>query len=90
MKLFLCPLSPTETESKCGGVHSRPLDSDDLRMIEDDLSKLLGSSPKDREWDADPDLEPYITGLENGGTQISKDPLINCLSDTSSPQRTCS
>uniref|UniRef100_A0A672GZ31 Autophagy related 2A n=1 Tax=Salarias fasciatus TaxID=181472 RepID=A0A672GZ31_SALFA len=26
----------------CGGVHSRPLDSDDLRMIEEDLSKQLG------------------------------------------------
>ncbi|KAK2849010.1 hypothetical protein Q5P01_008844 [Channa striata] len=55
-----------ETETKCGGVHSRPLDSDDLRMIEDDLSKQLGSSPRDREWDAEPDSEPYVTSLENG------------------------
>uniref|UniRef100_A0A673AS45 Autophagy related 2A n=1 Tax=Sphaeramia orbicularis TaxID=375764 RepID=A0A673AS45_9TELE len=47
---------------KCGGVHSRPLDSDDLRMIEEDLSKQLGSSPRD-EWDDDPDLEPYITEM---------------------------
>lgn len=41
-------------------------------MIEEDLSKQLGSSPRDREWDADPDLEPYITSLENGGTQNCK------------------
>lgn len=37
-------------------------------MIEEDLSKQLGSSPRDREWDAEPSLEPYITGLENGGS----------------------
>lgn len=40
-------------------------------MIEDDLSKQLGSSPRDREWDADADLEPYNTSLENGGTVTS-------------------
>lgn len=56
-----------EMESKCAGVHSRPLDSDDLRMIEDDLSKQLGSSPRDTEWDAEPSLEPFVTGFENGG-----------------------
>ncbi|KAM8848900.1 autophagy-related protein 2 homolog A [Synchiropus picturatus] len=56
----------TEPEKKCGGVHSRPLDSDDLRMIEEDLSKQLGSSPKDKDWDADSDLDPYETTLENG------------------------
>lgn len=50
-------------------------------MIEEDLSKQLGSSPRDREWDADPDLEPYITGLENGGTQSSEVLHINCLSE---------
>lgn len=76
MTPFLCPLS-SEPETKCGGVHSRPLDSDDLRMIEEDLSKQLGSSPRDREWE-EPSLEPYITGLENGGTQSSNGPLINC------------
>lgn len=59
----------TEPESKCGGVHSRPLDSDDLRMIEEDLSKQLGSSPRD--WEMESDLEPYVTTLENGGTHIS-------------------
>ncbi len=62
--------SSLEPETKCGGVHSRPLDSDDLRMIEEDLSKQLGSSPRDREWDAEPDLEPYVTSLENGGKTV--------------------
>lgn len=41
-------------------------------MIEDDLSKQLGSSPRDREWDEDLNMEPYITSMENGGTQYSK------------------
>uniref|UniRef100_A0A4W6EXS9 Autophagy related 2A n=1 Tax=Lates calcarifer TaxID=8187 RepID=A0A4W6EXS9_LATCA len=73
----------TEPESKCGGVHSRPLDSDDLRMIEEDLSKQLGSSPRDREWDEDPDLEPYITGLENGEMFYSMGPAGMSSSVTS-------
>uniref|UniRef100_A0A673AS39 Autophagy related 2A n=1 Tax=Sphaeramia orbicularis TaxID=375764 RepID=A0A673AS39_9TELE len=71
----------TEPE-KCGGVHSRPLDSDDLRMIEEDLSKQLGSSPRD-EWDDDPDLEPYITGLENGEMFYSMGPAGMSSSVTS-------
>ncbi|KAF0039814.1 hypothetical protein F2P81_008049 [Scophthalmus maximus] len=58
--------SCSESETKCGGVQGRPLDSDDLRMIEEDLSKQLGSSPRDGDWDEEPDLEPYVTGLENG------------------------
>uniref|UniRef100_A0A7N8YPL1 Autophagy related 2A n=1 Tax=Mastacembelus armatus TaxID=205130 RepID=A0A7N8YPL1_9TELE len=64
----------TELETKCAGVYSRPLDSDDLRMIEEDLSKQLGSSPRDREWDAEPDLEPYVTSLENGEMFYSMGP----------------
>ncbi|KAF3693991.1 Autophagy-related protein 2 -like protein A [Channa argus] len=64
----------TEPDTQCGGVHSRPLDSDDLRMIEDDLSKQLGSSPRDREGDADPDLEPYVTSLANGDMFYSMGP----------------
>ncbi|XP_061581548.1 autophagy-related protein 2 homolog A [Cololabis saira] len=64
----------TETEIKRGGVHSRPLDSDDLRMIEEDLSKQLGSSPRDREWETEPDLEPYLTSLENGEMFYSMGP----------------
>uniref|UniRef100_A0A3B4V0L1 Autophagy related 2A n=1 Tax=Seriola dumerili TaxID=41447 RepID=A0A3B4V0L1_SERDU len=64
----------TELETKCGGIHSRPLDSDDLRMIEEDLSKQLGSSPRDREWDMESDLEPYVTGLENGEMFYSMGP----------------
>ncbi|XP_037531173.1 autophagy-related protein 2 homolog A [Nematolebias whitei] len=64
----------TEPEAKCGGVNSRPLDSDDFRMIEEDLSKQLGSSPKDREWETEPDLEPYISALENGEMFYSMGP----------------
>ncbi|KAJ0002898.1 hypothetical protein NQD34_008047 [Periophthalmus magnuspinnatus] len=55
----------TEVDSKAGGVHCRPLDSDDFRMIEEDLSKQLGSSPRDAEWEDEVELEPYVTGLEN-------------------------
>uniref|UniRef100_A0A7N6FAF8 Autophagy related 2A n=1 Tax=Anabas testudineus TaxID=64144 RepID=A0A7N6FAF8_ANATE len=69
--------------TKCGGAHSRPLDSDDLRMIEDDLSKQLGSSPRDREWDEDPDLEPYITSMENGEMFYSMGPAGMSSSVTS-------
>lgn len=74
-KLF--SLSFTESDTKCGAVHNRPLDSDDLRMIEEDLSKQLGSSPKDAEWDDEGDLEPYVTGLENGGRKNSDIMLKN-------------
>lgn len=42
-------------------------------MIEEDLSKQLGSSPRDTEWDAEPSLEPFVTGFENGGEQRIKD-----------------
>ncbi|XP_043982946.1 autophagy-related protein 2 homolog A isoform X1 [Gambusia affinis] len=63
-----------EPEQKCGGVNSRPLDSEDLRLIEEDLSKQLGSSPKDREWENEPHLEPYITSLENGEMFYSMGP----------------
>lgn len=59
--------SYAEVDGKVGGVHSRPLDSDDLRMIEEDLSKQIGSSPRDAEWEDEPEFEPYVTGLENGG-----------------------
>nr|XP_057915994.1 autophagy-related protein 2 homolog A isoform X2 [Doryrhamphus excisus] len=80
----------TESEAKHGGgggggggVHSRPLDSDDLRMIEEDLSKQLGSSPRDREWDAECDLEPYVTTLENGEMFYSMGPAGMSSSVTS-------
>jgi len=36
-------------------------------MIEEDLSKQLGSSPSYQEYETEPDLEPYVTSLENGG-----------------------
>ncbi|XP_034454523.1 autophagy-related protein 2 homolog A isoform X1 [Hippoglossus hippoglossus] len=73
----------TEPDTKCGGVHSRPLDSDDLRLIEEDLSKQLGSSPMDREWDEEPDLEPYLTSLENGEMFFSMGPTGMSSSVTS-------
>ncbi|MED6278824.1 hypothetical protein CHARACLAT_027975, partial [Characodon lateralis] len=63
-----------EPEQTFGGVNSRPLGSEDLRLIEEDLSKQLGSSPKDREWENEPDLETYITSLENGEMFYSMGP----------------
>ncbi|XP_016894777.1 autophagy-related protein 2 homolog A [Cynoglossus semilaevis] len=73
----------TEPDTKRGGVLSRPLDSDDFRMIEEDLSKQLGSSPRDRDWDEEPDLEPYVTGLENGEMFFSMGPTGMSSSVTS-------
>uniref|UniRef100_A0A8C7J6D7 Autophagy related 2A n=1 Tax=Oncorhynchus kisutch TaxID=8019 RepID=A0A8C7J6D7_ONCKI len=66
----------TEPEASGAGVHSRPLDSEDLRLIEEDLSKQLTSSPGDRDpdWDEEPDMEPYLTGLENGDMFFSMGP----------------
>uniref|UniRef100_A0A3Q1G6N3 Autophagy related 2A n=1 Tax=Acanthochromis polyacanthus TaxID=80966 RepID=A0A3Q1G6N3_9TELE len=69
--------------TKCGGVHSRPLDSDDLRMIEEDLGKQLGSSPRERDWETEPDLEPFVTGLENGEMFYSMGPAGMSSSVTS-------
>uniref|UniRef100_A0A667ZPJ6 Autophagy related 2A n=1 Tax=Myripristis murdjan TaxID=586833 RepID=A0A667ZPJ6_9TELE len=73
----------TEPESKGGGVQSRPLDSDDLRLIEEDLSKQLGSSPRDREWDAEANLDPYLSTLENGEMFYSMGPAGMTSSVTS-------
>uniref|UniRef100_A0A8C2XJ07 Autophagy related 2A n=1 Tax=Cyclopterus lumpus TaxID=8103 RepID=A0A8C2XJ07_CYCLU len=67
-------LSALCIDTACVVSSDRPLDSDDLRMIEDDLSKQLGSSPRDREWETEPDLEPFITGLENGEMFFSMGP----------------
>uniref|UniRef100_A0A8C5E1K8 Autophagy related 2A n=1 Tax=Gouania willdenowi TaxID=441366 RepID=A0A8C5E1K8_GOUWI len=66
-----------------GGVLSRPLDSDDLRMIEEDLSKQLGSSPRDREWNDEAEMEPYITSVENGEMFFSMGPSAMNSSMTS-------
>uniref|UniRef100_A0A4W5NJF9 Autophagy related 2A n=1 Tax=Hucho hucho TaxID=62062 RepID=A0A4W5NJF9_9TELE len=65
-----------EPEASGAGVHSRPLDSEDLHLIEEDLSKQLSSSPGDRDpyWDEEPDMEPYLTGLENGDMFFSMGP----------------
>ncbi|KAM8909877.1 autophagy-related protein 2 homolog A [Spinachia spinachia] len=64
----------TETDSTFGGALSRPLDSDDLRMIEEDLGKQLGSSPRDTEWETESDPEPFVTGLDNGEMFFSMGP----------------
>uniref|UniRef100_A0A671SK87 Autophagy-related protein 2 homolog A-like n=1 Tax=Sinocyclocheilus anshuiensis TaxID=1608454 RepID=A0A671SK87_9TELE len=47
-----------------GGGVSRPLGSDDLRLIEEDLSKQLNSEMHDR--DLELEAEPYVTSMENG------------------------
>uniref|UniRef100_A0A8C1SX87 Autophagy related 2A n=1 Tax=Cyprinus carpio TaxID=7962 RepID=A0A8C1SX87_CYPCA len=48
-----------------GGGVSRPLGSDDLRLIEEDLSKQLNSEMYDR--DLELEAEPYVTSMEHGG-----------------------
>lgn len=58
-------------------------------MIEEDLSKQLGSSPRDRDWDEEPDLEPYVTGLENGGKNSSRDPLDVMALRNNNLKRSC-
>lgn len=83
MDLLAALCIDTELETKCRGAHSRPLDSEDMRMIEEDLSKQLGSSPRDLEWDAEPSLEPYITSLENGEMFYSMGPAGMASSVTS-------
>ncbi|KAI7801585.1 putative autophagy-related protein 2-like protein A, partial [Triplophysa rosa] len=47
-----------------GGGVSRPLGSDDLRLIEEDLSKQLNAEMMDR--DLELDAEPYVNRVENG------------------------
>ncbi|XP_066504657.1 autophagy-related protein 2 homolog A [Hoplias malabaricus] len=54
----------------CG--HSRPLGSDDLRLIEEDLSKQLSTDMAERDLDLDAD--PYVCGLENGDMFYSMGP----------------
>ncbi|KAG9346482.1 hypothetical protein JZ751_006793 [Albula glossodonta] len=48
--------------------HSRPLGSEDLRLIEEDLSKQLGSDLMDRDEGEEGEMEedPFLSGLENG------------------------
>ncbi|XP_016098497.1 autophagy-related protein 2 homolog A-like [Sinocyclocheilus grahami] len=46
-----------------GGGVSRPLGSDDLRLIEEDLSKQLNSEMYDRDMELD--AEPYVNSMEN-------------------------
>ncbi len=62
-----------------GGV-SRPLDSDDLRLIEEDLSKQLSSEMYDR--DLELEAEPYVTSMENGGEMNIVNILLGLLEIT--------
>ncbi|XP_050983369.1 autophagy-related protein 2 homolog A isoform X1 [Labeo rohita] len=55
-----------------GGGVSRPLGSDDLRLIEEDLSKQLNSEMYER--DLELDAEPYVNSLENGEMFYSMGP----------------
>ncbi|XP_059918225.1 autophagy-related protein 2 homolog A [Gadus macrocephalus] len=73
----------TEPESKGPGVHSQPLEPDDLRLIEEDLSKQLDSSPRDRDWDEDGDMDPFLYGMENGDMFYSMGPGVMSVSVTS-------
>ncbi|XP_037396470.1 autophagy-related protein 2 homolog A isoform X3 [Pygocentrus nattereri] len=54
------------------GGHSRPLGSDDLRLIEEDLSKQLSTDMAERDLELDADT--YVTGLENGEMFYSMGP----------------
>lgn len=63
--LILCLLEGSSGGGVSGGGVSRPLGSDDLRLIEEDLSKQLNAEMMDR--DLELDAEPYVTSLENGG-----------------------
>ncbi|XP_031424762.1 autophagy-related protein 2 homolog A [Clupea harengus] len=58
----------TESVGLCGG-RSRPLGSEDLRVIEEDLNKQL-STENPLEFDE----EPFLTGLENGEMFFSMGP----------------
>lgn len=59
-------------------------------MIEEDLSKQLGSSPRDEEWDDEPSLEAFVTGFENGGRQNIKGQLLIRQLRTCDDQEACS
>lgn len=79
--LFLSLLSDGGDGGGGGGVSgggvSRPLGSDDLRLIEEDLSKQLNSEMYDR--DLELDAEPYVTSMENGGEMRIVNILLRLL-----------
>lgn len=63
---LILPLLFSEGSSNArGGASSRPLGSDDLRLIEEDLSKQLSVDTVDRDMELN--TEPYVSSLENGG-----------------------
>ncbi|XP_066575184.1 autophagy-related protein 2 homolog A [Amia ocellicauda] len=58
----------TEPAGGAEAGHSRPLGSDDLRLIEEDLSKQLsGDSGGERERGSDGEGDYFLSSLENGG-----------------------
>lgn len=63
--LSLFPEGSSNTHGGVGGAQSRPLGTDDLKLIEEDLSKQLSVDTVDR--DLELNTEPYIYSLENGG-----------------------
>ncbi|KAG7464450.1 hypothetical protein MATL_G00165720 [Megalops atlanticus] len=72
-----------ETDPRGGeGSPSRPLGSEDLRLIEEDLSKQLGSDLGEGEQELQGD--PFLSGLENGemfysmGTGMSSSVMSAC------------
>ncbi|KAM9377347.1 autophagy-related protein 2 homolog A [Pholidichthys leucotaenia] len=73
----------TEPKTKSGRLHSRPLDSEDLRVIEEHLSKQLGSSPRDEECESDTDVDPYIATMDTREMFYSMGPAGMATSMTS-------
>ncbi|MBN3300118.1 ATG2A protein, partial [Amia calva] len=60
----------TEPAGGAEAGHSRPLGSDDLRLIEEDLSKQLsGDSGGERERGSDGEGDYFLSSLENGGVE---------------------
>lgn len=74
--LSLFPEGSSNTHGGVGGAQSRPLGTDDLKLIEEDLSKQLSVDTVDR--DLELNTEPYIYSLENGG-EVACIFYLNCI-----------
>ncbi|XP_060783916.1 autophagy-related protein 2 homolog A [Neoarius graeffei] len=79
----LCVETEGSSNTHGGGAQSRPLGSDDLRLIEEDLSKQLSVDTVDQ--DLEPNTEPYICSLENGDMFYSMGP--GCMSNSAMSTR---